>query len=357
VRKFGVVVVGCGAVAYRWYFKGLIKSSECEITALVDTNQENLKEARKYCAMKETQCFDNFDSFFHSSIRHKTDIALILTPHHSHYSVIKKCLSHGLHVYSEKPFATNSHDAVELVKLAASKTLTFCSAPQVMLSTRNLVTKTLVQDKIIGDVVLVRASGSNMGPADRPGVDYDPRWFYQDGGSISSLGIYTLALVQFLFGSPNRVSGYSGISIPDRTVKYGPYANNRFLVTAPDNEVAILDYNGMYVLFDGSYCVKHPVPYELIIHGTDGTLHVGGPGGKESVLLSRNDERTAVGPDDACHLEWNLCMGVDEMARSMRDNRDPTNSARFAAETIEMIEAIRRSSQQNSVVVRQNGLQ
>lgn len=346
MKKSRVVIIGCGAVAYRWYFKGLMNSKECEIVALVDSDPNKLNDALKYCEISEG--FRSCESFFSSSIQ--ADIALILTPHHSHYEIIKECFLQGLNVYSEKPFAENYKESLELIQLASQKNLVFCSAPQIMLSSRNQKAKELVEKGIIGNVVMVRASGSNMGPADRPGIDYDPEWFYQDGGSISSLGIYTLAIVLFIWGTPKRVAGLSGISIPNRTVAYGPFKDKKFTVIAPDNEVALLDFNNMYVLFDGSYCVKNPLPYELIIHGTKGTLYVGGFGGKESIALEKNGEKIPVGPEDDCHIRWNLSMGVDEMANAIRENRTPKTNAEFASQTILIIESIRESNKTNKII-------
>lgn len=347
MKKRKVVIVGCGAVAYRWYFDGLKKSDLCDIVALIDINEQALSKAAEYCKVDKT--FNNLDDFCRKKI--ECDIIVVLTSHKSHYQIIKKCLSLGYNVYSEKPFAESYKQAKELITLAENNNLLLCSAPQVMLSSRNKKTKELVSNGFIGDVVMVRASGSNMGPAARPDTNYDPVWFYNDGGSIASLGIYTLALVLFIFGVPKKVVGFSGIAIPERTVIFGPCAGKKFNVTAPDNEVALLKYNNsMYVLFDGSYSVKNQIKYELIIHGTLGTLYVGGFGGKGSILYDKGDGIKEIGPDDDCHLRWNLSWGVDEMARAMNENREPCTNARFAAETINVIESIRKSEKTDMVI-------
>ena len=347
LKKKRVAVIGCGAVAYRWYFNGLMSSNYCEISHLVDNNQENLKKASLYCNVN--QCFDSVDLFIEKA--KEVDIVLVLTPHKTHYSIIKKLLENNFNVYSEKPFAENSMEAKELIELSKQKHLVFCSAPQVMLSSRNKKTKDIIESGAIGDIVMVRASGSNMGPADRKDTNYDPEWFYNDGGSLSSLGIYTLAIVIYLFGLPNRVAAFSGISIPHRVVKYGPVAGKSFEVTAPDNEIAILDYSKNYVLFDGSYVIKNPCKHELIIHGTKGTLYVGGFGGPESIVIEDESGRREIGPNDDCHILWNLSWGVDEMAKSMNSNQKAPTDASFSYNVIRVIEAIRQSSKNNSMIL------
>lgn len=345
-EKLKIAIVGCGAVAYRWYFRGLQQSEYCEIAALVDIDSNRLKKAAEYCSVN--RCYSSIMELCEA--REDIDIVVLLTPHKVHYSQIKYLLENDLNVYSEKPCCETYAEALELLELAKEKKKFFCSAPQVMLSSRNKMVKEYIDKGIIGDIVMVRASGSNMGPAYRADTDYDPEWFYNDGGSMSSLGIYTLAIVIFLFGMPKRVAGFSGISMPSRIVKYGPAKGKKFSVNAPDNEVALLDYGNNYILFDGSYVVWPPQKDELVIHGTAGTLYVGGFGGLESIRLINEKGSKYIGPEDDCHVNWNLSWGIDEMAKAIICGTKPLTDATFAAKTIKVLEAIRRSSKSDKTI-------
>lgn len=347
MEKKKVAIVGCGAVAYRWYFDGLLRSNYCEIIALVDIDKDRLLKASEYCGV--SRLYLSLDSLIDDK-ELDVDIVVLLTPHKYHYEQIKSLLNARLNVYSEKPFAETTQQAVELLDLAEQNELVFCSAPQVMLSSRNKFVKKYIESDLIGDVVMVRASGSNMGPAYRKDTNYDPEWFYNDGGSLSSLGIYTLALIVFLFGMPLRVSGFSGVSMAVREIQYGPAKGKVISVTAPDNEVAILDYGTNYVLFDGSYVVAPAQEYELIIHGTKGSLYVGGFGGKNSIVLKKNELIEYIGPEDRCHIDWNLSWGIDEMSKAMDSNTVSPTNARFAFDTIRLIEAIRESSKNSEMI-------
>lgn len=336
-----VIVIGCGSVADRWYLEGLKKAKYCQIGAIVDLD---LNKARSVAEKYGVPYFLDYKKAIDSNPDIK--IALVLTNHNSHYSIIKECLNLGVNVYSEKPFANNSSYAQELIDLAKSKGLLLCSAPQVMLSTRNQILKKLVNEKVIGEILMVRASASNMGPADREGYKYDPRWFYNDGGSLSSLGIYTLSIVTYIWGLPRRVCGLSGVAFPERQVMQGPYKGKYFTVTSPDNETALLEYeNSMFVLFDGSYCVKDPVENEFIIHGTLGTIYVSGYGGEKSIIVKMNEEEKQLGPADNFHLSWNLAWGVDQMAQALTDiSVKPVATADFAVQAIRVMEAVHQSA-------------
>src|ERR1700739_2862495 len=51
------------------------------------------------------------------------DAVAIITPVWTHYELAKKALENGKHVFIEKPFASNSAQAQELIDLAAQKNL------------------------------------------------------------------------------------------------------------------------------------------------------------------------------------------------------------------------------------------
>ena len=50
------------------------------------------------------------------------DIILNLTIPSAHYSISKKAILNGKHVYSEKPLATNFNEGKKLIRLAKQKT-------------------------------------------------------------------------------------------------------------------------------------------------------------------------------------------------------------------------------------------
>lgn len=342
-----VVIIGCGAVAYRWYFKGIKNSNYCEVAALVDVDKEALEKAGRY--LNTDKLYGSLEDFFASKV--KADIALVLTRHKLHFSLIKECLNNGLNVYSEKPFASNYLEAKYLLKLAKDKNLLLASAPQVKLSSRNKKVKQIIDNGILGKIALVRATGSNMGPAGRKDTNYDPKWFYNDGGSLASLGIYTLSLLIYLFGEPDRVAAYSGTAFPYRTVKFGPNKGDKFKVSAPDNQIAILDYgDGTFVMFDGSYTINHPVQNDLIIHGELGTLYVRGFGGKDSIILKKDNLETKLGPDDDCHIKWNLFWGVDNLAKALEKKEKLIVTGQFASKVIKVMDAMKVSNDENMMV-------
>ena len=341
-KKILIGILGCGGVAHRWYLPGLSNSNkDYNLIAVADSNIKKAKfAAKKY---NIPLYYNSLKDLIKDS---KVNLLVILTRHDDHYNSIKFCLKKGINVYSEKPFVDSYKKGLELIRLAKRKKLYLGVAPQVMLSSRNIKMRKIVRSGALGKVTLIRASGSNMGPADRKGIAYDPKWFYKDGGSIKSLGIYTLSTLLWIFGKPKRVAGFSGISIPYRTVMYGPYKGKNFTVKVPDNEVAILEFDdNTFALFDGSYSVLNPPSYEFEIHGTKASLFVGGYGGKSSILIKkRNKEIREIGPEDNCHIKWNLSWGVENLVKAIIMNNKPLVDPNFALMVIQVIESIQKSS-------------
>jgi predicted dehydrogenase len=345
-RKVNIGILGCGAVAYRWYLKGLTVENpdfNYDVIALCDVNESRARQAsldfnvKNFCTSKE------------DLLKYGVDLVVILTRHNDHFLHNKFFLDNGVNVYSEKPFASNYEEGKKLIEIAKSKGLYFGAAPQVMLSSRNQKVKTLIEDGVVGKISLVRASCSNLGPAGRSDTDYDPEWFYQEGGSLGSLGIYGLSALTWIFGQPVRVSAFQGVVFPEREVLYGPAKGKKIHVTAPDNVVAMMNYpDDMYVLFDGSYAVPNPPAYDFEIHGNKGSLYVGGFGGPESIVLKLIGEpQQSVGPNDDCHIRWNLSWGVEQVVNSIINNTEMPNSAKFALENIKLMEAMALSAREN----------
>lgn len=334
-------IVGCGAVANRWYLKGLSgKNKSYETVIVCDIIKDRaLKAAKNYQ-------IPNYTTDIKELLKYQLDLVVILTRHFDHYDHVKFFLEKGINVYCEKPFAHTYTKAKKLVALANQKKVLLCCAPQIMLSSRNMKIKSALESGLIGKITFLRGSCSNLGPAFRAHTDYDPEWFYHQGGSMVSLGIYGLSTIVFLLGMPKYVSSFEGIAIRKRTVMYGPAKGKKFTVLAPDNVVALLDYtNASFVCFDGSYSIANPPEYEFEIHGTKGSIFVKGFGGKKSIkFIDLYNKIEFIGPQDKCHKKWTLAWGVEESIKALIEKRTSKTNAKFALNVLRLIDAIKSSS-------------
>ena len=108
--------IGCGHIA-ETYFRGHQYFNNFKIVACADINQKVAEKCAKLY---------NIKSMTVNEILKDKDIEVILnlTVPQSHYSVSKKVLNAGKHVYSEKPLATYFQKGKELVALAKQKNYT-----------------------------------------------------------------------------------------------------------------------------------------------------------------------------------------------------------------------------------------
>jgi predicted dehydrogenase/RimJ/RimL family protein N-acetyltransferase len=346
-KKIKIGIIGCGGVAERWYLPGLCGSkNNYEVVGLADIDAHNLQKASQNWQVPKT--YSSIQELISSD---EIELAVVLTRHADHYAQVKTLLEAGIHVYVEKPMARNATEALELINLARKKEKVLGTAPQVMLSSRNQKLKGLLQQDILGKISLIRATQSNAGPADRAGFTGNPIWFYQDGGALKSLGIYTLTTLIWLFGLPNRLSAFSGIAFKNRTVKEGPFVGTPFEVTAPDNYTVMLDYgDSTFAMFDTSYSVLHPSKFEFEIYGEKGSLFVGGFGGPNSIFWQkRGEEPIPIGPEDDVHLRWNLSWGVEETVKAILTRSNPIVDPQLSLKVLHLIDAIETANLTNTV--------
>lgn len=113
MKKLKVAIVGCGAVAHRWYLKGLYQGSKLyELDTVCDIDPSRVSAAQ------EEYNIPYGCTMYTDIIKRGVDIVIVLTRHDQHYEHCKFFLTHGMHVYSEKPIAENTKEAGHLKKIA-----------------------------------------------------------------------------------------------------------------------------------------------------------------------------------------------------------------------------------------------
>src|SRR5262249_25996884 len=167
-----IAVIGCGYVAES-YLRTLGNYRYLRLAGAYDSNENNLSKfctkwkARQYTAL--TQILED------PSI----DVVLNLTNPRSHYEINRKCIEHGKHVYSEKPLAMQSDQALELVELAQRQGVYLACAPCSLLSeTAQNVWKAL-REGLIGRACLVYANFEDgmIAPTQSP-------WLWQNESGV-----------------------------------------------------------------------------------------------------------------------------------------------------------------------------
>ena len=112
-KIFKVGLIGCGHIA-ETYFRGQQYFNNFKIIACADIDQKAADKCAKLYNIKSKTVSEILKD-------NEIEVILNLTIPQSHYSVSKKVLNSGKHVYSEKPLATYFSKGQELVSLAKKK--------------------------------------------------------------------------------------------------------------------------------------------------------------------------------------------------------------------------------------------
>lgn len=111
-RKVRVAIVGCGAQAQKKLLPAIARSTRLKTSVLVDVDEVRLNRLGNEVGVKHL--FRNV-----ADVAAHADIAVIAVPHHLHAPIAIEAMKAGLHVFVEKPLATNMRDVSKMLEASA----------------------------------------------------------------------------------------------------------------------------------------------------------------------------------------------------------------------------------------------
>ena len=112
-----VGIVGCGKIADS-HVSQIQRIKGCEIVGVCDREPLMAMQLQQRFPIK--QYFSDIDQLL---VEARPDVVHITTPPQSHFELAKHCLESGCHVYVEKPFTVNEHEAETLIALGNERQL------------------------------------------------------------------------------------------------------------------------------------------------------------------------------------------------------------------------------------------
>lgn len=281
--KVRIGVVGCGAIANGMHLPGIATMREMglvEIVAVADA----IPEKAESTATKFDIPF-YYGDYQQLLANHELDLVVTLTPIPEHFPVNLAALRSGRNVYSQKPMATTVEDATILIDEARKQGVKLASAPEHPTRPMILAMRDLIREGAIGKVAFARVQSSHEGP-ERHHVARDSTWFYKAGSSpILDLGVHGLSQITAILGPVQRLSSFSGRSVPVRVHEGNAFAGKAIDVEIDDNSLLMLDFgDARFGILDSTYCVPASLGPRLEIYGTEGTLAIAGRGANDQVL-------------------------------------------------------------------------
>jgi len=182
-------------------------------------------------------------------------LIVVATPTASHFALVHQCLLHGRDVVVDKPFVTNSSEAIELLRLARERDRILSVYQNRRWDGDFLTVRRLLQEGTLGELILYESHYDRYRPQLRPDA-----WREQPepgSGIWFDLGAHLVDQAVVLFGMPEAVSADLRIE------REGAAVDDAFDV--------VLHYGKMRALLRASMLVYAPTP-RFRLHGTRGSF-------------------------------------------------------------------------------------
>ncbi len=150
--KFAIIGLGYWG---KNYYRILTSNKNIDLVAIVDPKPS-------FKIDEQTQIFSTLEALENSNI--SIDAAVVCTPTNTHFKITKKMLEMGLNVLVEKPLATKSIEAKELIDLADKKDLTLLVDHTFLYNSAINFAINKIQEGEIGKLLHINFERTNLGP-------------------------------------------------------------------------------------------------------------------------------------------------------------------------------------------------
>ena len=339
-------IVGCGNIS-DIYFENLTSVfNNTEVFACADLDEQKAIAKKEKYAIPYVMTLDEMLEC------NDIDLILNITTPQSHYSITKKALIAGKHVYVEKPLALNYSDGKELVELAAEKGLYLGCAPDTFLGAGIQTCEKLIKEGKIGRPV---AAGAYMLCHGHETWHPSPEFYYDiGGGPLFDMGPYYITALVRLLGRAESVTACCGKAFQERIITSKDKYGQKIDVKVDTHNAGIIKFeNGAIATLVTSFDVwANNVP-NLEIYGTEGSLSVPDPNSFGGVVGATLTDKKKFEDVELCshYFENSRGIGLSEMALAISEGRINNASGSLALHVLEIMESIIKSSKEGKTII------
>ncbi|MCC7145697.1 MAG: Gfo/Idh/MocA family oxidoreductase [Phycisphaeraceae bacterium] len=280
MQKVKIGIIGCGNISGN-YIQNYRKFEILELAACADLDlsraqalAEKSGSGAKACSVEELLADKSIQ------------IVVNLTVPQAHTQVALQAIAAGKHVYSEKPLALTREEGKQILAAAKRKKVRVGCAPDTFLGAGIQTCRKLIDDGAIGQIVagtafMLCAGHESWHPA--------PEFYYKlGGGPMFDMGPYYLTALLNLIGPMQRISGFSRITRPQRTITSQPLNGKVIDVETPDHVAGTIEFAGGAIVNVAMSFAVHGNPHPPItLFGTKGALAVPDPNGFDGAVRVR----------------------------------------------------------------------
>ncbi len=261
-KNLSFAVLGCGSIAEIAHFPSIKKTDGAELVACCDTNAETAKKIAQEWGAK--YWFTDYKEMF--KISDELDAVIIATPPNVHRNQAVAAAKAGLHVVVEKPMTVTNSDAWDIVNACKENKVKLMVGCDRRFWTQNQWAKELVEQDVIGKVLMARASLHehwHLYQNTTAKTDFRLRAEVTGGAALTDTGAHAIDLLTWLMGSKvKRVTGVAKrLAMPESYTK------------CDDTVWILLEYEN-----DSYGCVScnrfsHVSAQVTELYGTEGTIY------------------------------------------------------------------------------------
>ena len=152
MREIKMGVLGCGSIAEIAHFPSIDKCKEAKLVAVCDINPKTAEATAKKWGAE--QWFTDYHEMYEKS---KLDALVIATPNNVHRNQAVLAAKAGISLIVEKPLAVTNVEAWEIVKACREAKVKLLVGCDRRFWTHNQWAKQLIEDGVIGKVLMSRA--------------------------------------------------------------------------------------------------------------------------------------------------------------------------------------------------------
>ncbi len=353
----GIAIVGCGYVADSYRHTLPLHAGRLNLGGVWDRDPERLAA---YRACWGDRTYSSLDE----ALGDKTvQIVVNLTDPESHADVTTAAIAAGKHVYTEKPLAMTTAQAIDLRDRARAANVRIGAAPCNLLGEAAQTLWKAVRDGRIGRPVLAYAElddgmvhrANYRTWVSRSGRVWPARGEFETGCTFEHAG-YALTVLAGMFGPVRRVTSFAALLIADKKTE-PPLPH-----LAPDFSVGMLEFdNGVVARLTNS--IVAPYEHRFRVVGENGALDIREPWDYACPVilrrpaegrLSRILERRfgGFGGSRVPHVRatpfrggrgkptMDFSRGIAELAAAIRENRRSRLDEDFAVHVTEVTEVL-----------------
>src|SRR5436305_4455475 len=152
-----VAVIGLGYWGPN-LLRALFDLEDVQVSYICDLDPERLERfARRYPSARATRDVDNVLS------DPGVDAVVIATPVFTHFGLASRALAAGKHVFVEKPMASSSHEAGELIEMAGQMDRALMCGHTFLYSPAVRAVKEIISSGDLGEIYFISSSRVNLG--------------------------------------------------------------------------------------------------------------------------------------------------------------------------------------------------